>query len=144
MFLGHQLGDLVDFSVDLVNFLRRPYFLSLFLHLLSIYIKTIVHYSISTASSIPFLHSQHLQLEVHLTPLLKHSQYFLRQFDFIQLQPLFQEFFLANNNFKFWEFSDIMILSVFLSLFDLTRCQNCSLRIALRRERDWKSRIDPK
>lgn len=36
----------------------------------------------------PFLHSSHLQFSPHLSPAWKHSQYFLRQNDFLQLQPL--------------------------------------------------------
>ena len=42
-------------------------------------------------SEVRFLQSTHLQWLAHRMPAWKHSQYFLRQFDFLQLQPLLCE-----------------------------------------------------
>ena len=48
---------------------------------------TVLSYPSSPPPGI-FLHSTHLQLKPQATPSLKHSQYFFKQFDFLQLHPL--------------------------------------------------------
>jgi hypothetical protein len=41
-----------------------------------------------------FLHYSHLHIELQNIPALKHSQYFLEHYDFLQLHPLFNTLIL--------------------------------------------------
>lgn len=84
--------------------------------------------SISIGSSPKFLHSQHLQLLLHFTPELKHSQYFFKQLDFLQLQ-IFSDSSNSKGALYFFSISPWFSHPVHLhdSVHFLAKCKICYL-----------------
>lgn len=74
----------------------------------NVYYLCITLSSVLRWPSFILLHSKHVHFSMHLLPFLKHSQYFLLQPDFLQLQPSLTSssiYFRENAMSSFWMIS---------------------------------------
>lgn len=80
---GSDPKNLLDLTIYLFHLVLITLYSHLRFGIIRVYFRK--YLPLSTSASSVFLHSSHLQEEVHLSPLLQHSQYFFRQLDFLQL-----------------------------------------------------------